>query len=83
MVIRLSNSIPSSSKALKVLFQDFTAFAFLWQDDINAEYAKFLSKGPNLLVSPAQTPCRYLLMDANDVLCWRLSIATHGSMQVM
>ena len=56
MVIRLSNAIPSSQTALQVLFQEVAGFSFLWQDDINAQYAKFLSRSPNLSVLLMKPP---------------------------
>ena len=51
MISTLSCTLEGHQSGLQAYLKEFAGFSFLWQEDINSHYKKFLEKSPTLEVT--------------------------------
>ena len=68
MVSTLSCTLEGHQSGLQAYLKEFAGFSFLWQEDIESHYRKFLEKSPSLEVTHTISPAQ------SDHMVWMRSI---------
>ena len=68
MISSLSCGLEGHKSGLQVYLKDFAGFSFLWQEDIDSHYRKFLEKSPSLEVANRIRPAFDLITQSAEII---------------
>ena len=70
MVSSLSCALEGHQSGLQAYLKEFAGFSFLWQEDIDSHYRKFLENSPTLEVTHRTRPAFNLITPCGGAACF-------------